>query len=79
MGGTALPVSVEVSDGLAVDEAYGLVGLRLIFEGRVRWKAGAIKTAHYGLYVKCDVLMGLKKGLVGQVPLLGVTPCHVHL
>ena len=79
IGGTPLPVSVEVSNGLAMDEAYGVVGLRLIFQGRVRWKAGAIKTAHYGLYVKCDVLMGLKKGLVGQVPLLGVTPCDVDL
>ncbi|CAJ1976041.1 unnamed protein product [Sphenostylis stenocarpa] len=79
IGGTPVPVSVEVSNGLMVDEAYGVVELTLIFQGRVRWKAGAIKTAHYGLYVKCDVLMGLKKGLVGPVPLLGVTPCDVDV
>ncbi|RDX82919.1 NDR1/HIN1-like protein 1, partial [Mucuna pruriens] len=77
VGGTEVPVSVEVSNGLVVDEAYGVVALKLIFEGRVRWKAGAIKTAHYGLYVKCDLFMGFKKGLMGQVPLLGVTTCDV--
>lgn len=80
IGGTPVPVSVEVSNGLAVDEAYGVVGLRVIFQGRVRWKAGAIKTAHYGLYVTCDIVIGFKKGLVGQVPLLpGVTTCHVDV
>ncbi|XP_020212854.1 NDR1/HIN1-like protein 12 [Cajanus cajan] len=79
IGGTPVPVSLEVSNGLTVDEAYGVVGLKLIFQGRLRWKAGAIKTAHYGLYVKCDIVMGLKKGLVGQVPLLGVTPCDVDV
>ena len=51
--------------------------MRLIFQGRVRLKAGAIKIAHYRFYVKWDVLIGLKKGLVVQVPLLGVTPCDV--
>ena len=50
--GMPLPVLVEVSHWLAVDEAYGVVGLRLIFQGRVRLKAGAIKIAHYGFYVK---------------------------
>ncbi|XP_027352870.1 NDR1/HIN1-like protein 12 [Abrus precatorius] len=79
IGGTAVPVSVEVSNGLMVDEAYGVVGLKLIFEGRVRWKAGAIKTAHYGLYVKCDLLMGFKKGFMGQAPLLGAQPCDVDV
>ena len=74
-----MPVSAEVSNGLLVDEAYGVVGLKLVFLGRLRWKAGAIKTAHYGLYVGCDLVMGLKKGLVGQVPLLGAPACHVDV
>ncbi|KAK7285724.1 hypothetical protein RJT34_20503 [Clitoria ternatea] len=77
MGGTPVPVSVEVSSGLVVDEAYGVVGLKLIFQGRVKWKAGAIKTAHYGLFVNCDILMGLKKGYVGRVPLLAPSACDV--
>lgn len=79
IGGTPLPVSLEVTNGLMVDEAYGVVGLKLVFVGRLRWKAGAIRTAHYGLYVKCDVLMGLKKGFVGQVPLLGTPACDVDI
>lgn len=74
-----MPVSVEVSNGLVADEAYGVVGLKLVFLGRLRWKTGAIRTAHYGLYVKCDILMGLKKGFVGQVPLLGAPACDVDV
>ncbi|XP_019435311.1 PREDICTED: NDR1/HIN1-like protein 12 [Lupinus angustifolius] len=79
IGGTPVPVSVEVSNGLMVDEAYGVVGLKLVFLGRLRWKVGAIRTSHYGLYVKCDMLIGLKKGFVGQVPLLGAPPCKVDV
>jgi hypothetical protein len=79
IGGTAVPVSVEVSNGLMVDEAYGVVGLKLVFLGRLRWKAGTIRTSHYGFYGKCDVLIGLKKGFVGQVPLLGTPPCNIDI
>ncbi|XP_050249539.1 NDR1/HIN1-like protein 12 [Quercus robur] len=80
VGGTAVPVSLDVANGLVMDTAYGVVGLRLVFFGRLRWKAGAIKTEHYRVYVKCDVLVGLKKGFVGQVPLLGATPgCKVDI
>ncbi|PON78914.1 Late embryogenesis abundant protein [Parasponia andersonii] len=78
-GGGPVPVSAEVMNGLTVDEAYGVVGLRLVLLGRLRWKTGAIKTAHYGVYVKCDVLLGLKKGVVGQVPLLGTPGCKVDI
>ena len=78
-GGQPVPVSVEVVNGLAVDEAYGVVGLRLVLLGRLRWKAGVVKTGHYGVYVKCDVVVGLKKGVVGQVPLLGSPRCEVDI
>lgn len=71
VGGGEMPMSVEVANGLVMDEAYGVVGLSLVLLGRLRWKAGAIKTAHHGIFVKCDVLLSLKKGFVGQVPLLG--------
>ena len=74
-----MPVSVDVASGLVTDEAYGVVALRLVFLGRIRWKAGAIKTMHYGAYVKCDMLVGLKKGFVGQVPLLGAPSCKVDI
>ncbi|KAK6920426.1 hypothetical protein RJ641_016330 [Dillenia turbinata] len=77
--GAMMPVSLEVANGLAVDEAYGMVSLRLVLLGRLRWKAGAIRTAHYGVYIKCDVLLGLKKGFVGQASLLGSPACFVDI
>ncbi|KAG6667183.1 hypothetical protein I3843_01G078900 [Carya illinoinensis] len=79
VGGGTVPVSVEVANGLMMDEAYGVVGLRLVLMGRLRWKAGPIRTGHYGVYVKCDILMGLKRGYVGQVPLLGSPECKVDI
>ncbi|KAK7275446.1 hypothetical protein RIF29_16563 [Crotalaria pallida] len=77
IGGVPVPVSVDVANGLEVDENYGVVGMKLVFLGRLRWKAGDIRSAHYAIYVKCNVLMGLKKGFVGQVPLLGAPICDV--
>ncbi|KAG5042783.1 hypothetical protein JHK87_006698 [Glycine soja] len=74
--GMPLSVLVEVSHWLALDEAYGVVGLRLIFQGRVRLKAGAIKTAHYRFYVKWDVLIDvLSKGT--RATLLLIVQNHV--
>ncbi|KAL5160749.1 NDR1/HIN1-like protein 12 [Glycine soja] len=78
IGGVPVPVSEDVSNGLAMDENYGVVGVKLVLFGRLRWRAGDINSAHYGLYVKCDVLMGLRKGFVGQVPLLGAPVCDVN-
>lgn len=72
-----MPVSPDVSNGLVMDETYGAVGVKLAFLGRLRWKTGDIKSAHYWLYVKCDLLLGLKKGVVGQVPILGSPVCEV--
>lgn len=76
-GGASVPVSPEVSNGLAMEEAYGVVALRLVLVGKLRYKAGTIRTARYGVYVKCDMLIGLKKGFVGQVPLLPAPGCKV--
>ncbi|XWS31972.1 hypothetical protein CRYUN_Cryun23aG0120600 [Craigia yunnanensis] len=79
LGSGTVPASAEVVNGLMMDEAYGVVALRVVLVGRLRWKAGAIKTLKYGVYVKCDVWVGLKKGVVGQVPLLGAPPCKVDI
>ncbi|MED6181945.1 hypothetical protein PIB30_024134 [Stylosanthes scabra] len=79
IGGSPVPVSPEVSNGLIQDEGYGVVGLKLAFLGRLKWKAGDIRSAHYSIYVKCDMLVGLKKGFVGQVPLLGSPICNVDM
>ncbi|XP_050237916.1 NDR1/HIN1-like protein 12 [Mercurialis annua] len=79
LGGAQVPVSVEVANGLVMDENYGVVVLRVVLLGRLRWKAGAIKTGRYGVYVKCDVWVGLKRGFVGPVPLLGSPQCKVDI
>lgn len=79
IGGSLVPVSSEVTNGLESDENYGVVGLRLVMLGRLRWKTGIATTGHYSFYVKCDLMLGLKKGLVGQVPLLGAPPCNVDI
>ncbi|XP_068635921.1 NDR1/HIN1-like protein 1 [Aristolochia californica] len=79
LSGSAVPVAQHVANGLVTDEAYGVMGLRLVFLGRLRWKAGAIKTGRYGLYVKCDMMLGLKKGIAGQAPLLGAPDCSVDV
>lgn len=79
MGGAGVPVSVDVANGLILDEAYGVVALRVVLVGRLRWKAGSIRTGRYGIYVKCDIWVGLKKGFVGQVPLLGSPQCKVDV
>ncbi|KAK3446743.1 hypothetical protein EUGRSUZ_A02388 [Eucalyptus grandis] len=79
LGGAAVPVAADVGNGLAVDEAYGVVGLSVVVMGRLRYKAGVIRTGHYGFYARCDVLVGLKKGFDGQVPLLASPPCKVDV
>ncbi|CAI8607759.1 unnamed protein product [Vicia faba] len=77
LGSVPVPVSADVMNGLVVDEGYGVVGVKLVLQGRLRWKSGEIKSAHYNLYAKCDLLLGLKKGLVGQIPLIGAPVCDV--
>ncbi|KAJ0932557.1 putative Late embryogenesis abundant protein [Helianthus annuus] len=72
------PVSPVVFNGLVTDEV-GAVSLRLVLTGRLRWKAGGIKTGRKGVYVGCDVLVGLKTGVLGLVPLVGPSVCKVDI
>ncbi|XP_020084207.1 NDR1/HIN1-like protein 12, partial [Ananas comosus] len=66
-------------DGDGTDEAYGVVALRLVVLGRAKFKSGPFHSRWYGLYVRCDVLVGVRKGVAGQVPLLGNPDCHVDM
>lgn len=81
LGGDGLPVPVspDVANGLLADQAYGVVGVRLVLLGRLRYKAGAIRTRRHRLDVRCDVLLGLRNGVVGQLPLLGDPNCRVDV
>lgn len=78
-GGPVAVEAAELGNALAMDEAYGVVGLSLVLNGKLRYKAGAIRSRRYGIYVRCDLLLGLKKGFVGHLPLLGSPPCKVFL
>ncbi|KAE8657759.1 Response regulator, putative isoform 1 [Hibiscus syriacus] len=79
LGSGMVLASGEVVNGLMIDETYGVVALKVVLLGKLRWKAGAIRTLKYGFYVRCDVWVGLKKGFVGPVPLLGAPPCKVDI
>uniref|UniRef100_A0A803KZV2 Late embryogenesis abundant protein LEA-2 subgroup domain-containing protein n=2 Tax=Chenopodium quinoa TaxID=63459 RepID=A0A803KZV2_CHEQI len=82
-GGAAVATPPEVVEGLAADEAYGVVGLSWVLMGRVRYKAGWFKSGHSRVYVRCDVMLGFKNGggsnPNGQVPLLRNPPCYVDI
>ncbi|KAJ8442898.1 hypothetical protein Cgig2_022264 [Carnegiea gigantea] len=92
VGGAAVMAEGDVVEGLAADEAYGVVGLSWVMVGRVRYKAGGwFRSGHRRVFVRCDVIVGLKQGTAGvlnegafinpsgQVPLLGAPPCFVDL
>lgn len=79
LGGAPVAVEAEVGNALEMDEGYGVVGLRLVLTGKLRYKAGAIKSGRHGVYVACDLLVSLKRGFVGQLPLLGSPPCKVYV
>nr|AAC19293.1 contains similarity to Nicotiana tabacum hin1 (GB:Y07563) [Arabidopsis thaliana] len=79
MGGNGIPVSPEVANGLKNDEAYGVVLMRVVIFGRLRWKAGAIKTGRYGFYARCDVWLRFNPSSNGQVPLLAPSTCKVDV
>ncbi|KAE9463201.1 hypothetical protein C3L33_04924, partial [Rhododendron williamsianum] len=74
-GGGVMPVAPEVAYGLGMDEEYGVVGLSLVLLGKIRWKAAGITTGRYGIYVKCDILIRLRK----VFQLLGSMHCYVKV
>ncbi|KAL7083085.1 hypothetical protein ACP275_14G139900 [Erythranthe tilingii] len=80
LGGITVPVAAEVVNSLLMDQTYGVVGLRLVITGKLRYKTSVIKRRRrYGINVRCDLLVGLKQGFVGQLPLLGSPPCTVDV
>ncbi|CAN1153955.1 hypothetical protein LINPERPRIM_LOCUS15030 [Linum perenne] len=46
--------------------------MTLVLVGKLRWKFGVLRSEGNGVYVSCDVWVGLKRllGVTGQVPLL---------
>ncbi|KAL9141879.1 hypothetical protein ABFS82_14G132500 [Erythranthe guttata] len=80
LGGITVPVAAGLVNSLLMDQTYGVVGLRLVITGKLRYKTSVIKRRRrYGINVRCDLLVGLKQGFVGQLPLLGSPPCTVDV
>ncbi|KAK1262068.1 hypothetical protein QJS04_geneDACA020281 [Acorus gramineus] len=78
-GDQFVPISSDLASGFSVDEAYGVVPLRVVLMGRIKYKSGVFRSGWFSMYVRCDVLVGLKKGLVGQLPLLLSPACNIDV
>lgn len=79
VAGQFVPVYPEVAGGLAADEGFGLVELKLQIRGRFRWRTSMWRSARYHLYVTCDLLVGTKQRVNGQVPLFRGQRCDVDI
>ncbi|KAJ3687485.1 hypothetical protein LUZ61_016649 [Rhynchospora tenuis] len=77
LGGPAVPVSPDVVEGLAVDRSFGVVPLRLIAVGRIRYNPGPFRGRWSSLYVRCNMLVAARTGVAGPVPLLANSDCSV--
>lgn len=73
-----VPVGVEVVEGLRVEEGYGVVRVRVVVRGRVKYRiSGGFRSGWVGLYVRCDVMAGVSNGVKGEVPIIGEPDCEV--
>ena len=81
-----VPVSPEAAAALANDVSYGVVSLRVVLLGRVRFVSGPFRSGWRSMYARCDMLVGVRKapGNVGaaavpEVPLFGNPSCNVDI
>lgn len=78
LGGPAVPVSPDVANGLVADRSFGVVPLRLIAVGRIRYDPGPFHGKWGSLYVRCNMLVGARTGISGPVPLLSNPDCKIE-
>ncbi|CAA7399728.1 unnamed protein product [Spirodela intermedia] len=78
-GGVSVSVSPAVVNGLQAGEKYGAVGLRLVVAGRVKYKAGPFHSPWRRVNARCELVMGLNKGVYGPATLLGTPGCSVDI
>ncbi|OEL35954.1 hypothetical protein BAE44_0003026 [Dichanthelium oligosanthes] len=90
-GGVAapVPVSPDTAMALAADVAYGVLALRVVVLGRVRFVSGPFHRGWHSMYARCDLLVGVRKegngggagagGVPQQAPLLGDPVCNVDM
>ncbi|XP_008777213.1 NDR1/HIN1-like protein 1 [Phoenix dactylifera] len=77
LGGDFVPDSGDVASGLLTDQAYGVVNLCFVLMGRLRYKSGPFRSGWYNMYVQCDMLIGIRNGATGPVPLINEPVCNV--
>ncbi|CAL5094571.1 unnamed protein product [Urochloa decumbens] len=91
----AVPVSPDTAAALAADAAYGVLAIRVVVLGRVRFVSGPFHRGWHSLYARCDVLLGLRSKAGGgaaagrsnggaggwpqQAALLGEPACNVDM
>ncbi|GER37300.1 late embryogenesis abundant protein [Striga asiatica] len=79
-GGGAVPAPPELVGQLLAAPDGGVAGMRLVIDGRIRYRADGptFKRGWRGVRVRCDLVVGrLTVGFVGQLPLLKSPPCDV--
>ncbi|KAH7659685.1 hypothetical protein IHE45_16G046700 [Dioscorea alata] len=79
LGADNVPVSPEVIMGLASDQEFGVVSLRVVLLGRIKYRTGPFRSGWTSLYVRCDIMLGITKRTSGQVPMLGAPNCDVDV
>ncbi|RLN29556.1 protein YLS9-like [Panicum miliaceum] len=82
-----VPVSPETAAALAADVAYGVLPLRVVVLGRVRFVSGPFHRGWHSMYARCDLLLGVREaagksgagGVPRQAPLLADPTCSVDM
>ncbi|CAA6663278.1 unnamed protein product [Spirodela intermedia] len=77
--GTGAVSPVLGGGGVSAGEKYGAVGLRLVVAGRVKYKAGPFHSPWRRVNARCELVMGLNKGVYGPATLLGTPDCSVDI
>lgn len=78
-GAPPVPVANGAAAALAADAAYGVVPVRVVLLGRVKFVSGPFHGRWHSLYARCDLLVAVRNqpGGVDQAPPLGNPVCHV--
>uniref|UniRef100_A0A0E0L1N9 Late embryogenesis abundant protein LEA-2 subgroup domain-containing protein n=1 Tax=Oryza punctata TaxID=4537 RepID=A0A0E0L1N9_ORYPU len=85
-----VPVSPDTAAALATDVSYGVVALRVVLLGRVRFVSGPFRSGWHSMYARCDLLVGVRKSVQAaaggggaaagpEAPLLGNPTCAVDM
>lgn len=79
VGGGLVSVPKEVAAGLANEKSVGVMGMKVIVMGRVKYSSIPFQSRWYEIHVGCGLLVGMKKGFHGSVSILGNPICHVSI